>query len=152
MLDRSSRPRMIPAQTTEAAAERITRHRRQRLGVRLIAELTGVSPAARATGAETGGMLRLKDLTPAEPVARYACQEPEGLIHLCIKKTWRLERVGYRITPCRQLRAIACRALDHGSCHKSLAFTARPASVPKDRFGDIHLWRWRRQGRKVRWA
>ena len=47
----------------------------------------------------TGARLsRLKDLTPAEPVVRYAYKAPGGLIHLDIKKPGRFERVGHRIT------------------------------------------------------
>jgi transposase InsO family protein len=98
MLDRSSRPRVIPAQTAEALAERIITHRRQRLCGRHIAELTGVSPATVSRVLRRAGLSRLKDLAPAEPVVRYTYKEPGGLIHLDIKKLGRFERVGHRIT------------------------------------------------------
>ena len=45
MLDGSSRPRVIPTQTTAALAERIITLRRQRRCGRHIAQQTGVSPA-----------------------------------------------------------------------------------------------------------
>lgn len=98
MQDRSSRPKVIPRQTTEALAERIITHRRQRLCGRHIAELTGVSPATVSRVLRRAGLSRLKDLAPAEPVVRYAYKEPGGLIHLDIKKLGRFERVGHRIT------------------------------------------------------
>jgi transposase InsO family protein len=98
MLDRSSRPRMIPRQTAEALAERIITHRRQRLCGRHIAELTGVSPATVSRVLRRAGLSRLRDLAPPEPVVRYEYKEPGGLIHLDIKKLGRFERVGHRIT------------------------------------------------------
>lgn len=98
MQDRSSRPKLIPTQTAEALAERIITHRRQRLCGRHIAELTGVSPATVSRVLRRAGLSRLKDLTPTEPVVRYAYKEPGGLIHLDIKKLGRFERVGHRIT------------------------------------------------------
>ena len=98
MQDRSSRPRLIPAQTAEALAERIITHRRQRLCGRHIAELTGVSPATVSRVLKRAGLSRLCDLVPAAPVVRYEYKEPGGLIHLDIKKLGRFKRVGHRIT------------------------------------------------------
>jgi transposase len=98
MQDRSSRPKVIPTQSAEALAQRIITHRRQRLCGRHIAELTGVSPATVSRVLRRAGLSRLKDLTPAEPVVRYAYKEPSGLIHLDIKKLGRFERVGHSIT------------------------------------------------------
>ena len=98
MQDRSSRPKLIPTQTTEALAERIITHRRQRLCGRHIAELTGVSPATVSRVLKRAGLSRLRDLVPPEPVRRYEYKETGGLIHLDIKKLGRFERVGHRIT------------------------------------------------------
>ena len=98
MQDRSSRPKLIPTQTTEALAERIITHRRQRICGRHIAELTGVSPATVSRVLKRAGLSRLRDLVPPEPVRRYEYKETGGLIHLDIKKLGRFERVGHRIT------------------------------------------------------
>jgi transposase InsO family protein len=98
MQDRSSRPKVIPNQTTEALAERIITHRRQRLCGRHIADLTGVSPATVSRVLKRAGLSRLRDLVPPEPIRRYDYKEPGGLIHLDIKKLGRFERVGHRIT------------------------------------------------------
>lgn len=188
MQDRSSRPKVILTQTTEALAERIITHHRQRLCGGHIAELTGVSPATVSRVLRHAGLSRLRDLVPAEPIKRYDYKEPGRLIHLDIKKLGRFERVGHRIsgdrtgqsnargvgwefvhvciddasriavtgiypdekavsviaalrsavayyhrlsikvsrvmTHSRRLQAIACRAMDNGSCYKSFAFTA----------------------------
>lgn len=86
MLDRSSRPKVIPRQTFEALAERIITHRRQRLSGGHIAELIGVSPATVSRVLQGAGLSRLRDLAPPEPVVRYTYGEPGGLIHLDIKK------------------------------------------------------------------
>jgi len=64
MLDRSSRPDVIPTQTAEALAERIITHRRQRLCGRHVAELTGVSPATVSRVLRRAGLSRLRDLVP----------------------------------------------------------------------------------------
>lgn len=98
MRDRSSRPKVIPNQTTEALAARIITHRRQRPCGFHIAELTGVSPATVSRVPKLAGHSRLRDLVPAEPVRRYDDEDPGGLIHLDIKKLGRFERVGHRIT------------------------------------------------------
>ncbi len=98
MQDRSSRPKLIPTQTTEVLAERIITQRRQRLCGRHIAELTGVSPATVSRVLKRAGLSRLRDLVPPEPVLRYDYKEPGGLIHLDIKKLGRFERVGHWIT------------------------------------------------------
>lgn len=98
MQDRSSRPKVIPTQTTEALAERIITHRRQRLCGRHIAELTGVSPATVSRVLRRTWLSRLRDLVPAEPIKRYDYKEPGRLIHLDIKKLGRFERVGHRIS------------------------------------------------------
>ena len=98
MQDRSSRPKVIPTQTTEALAERIITHHRQRLCGGHIAELTGVSPATVSRVLRRAGLSRLRDLVPAEPIKRYDYKEPGRLIHLDIKKLGRFERVGHRIS------------------------------------------------------
>ena len=98
MQDRSPRPKVIPNQTAKALAGRIITLRRQRLCGRHIALQTGVSPATVSRVLRRGGLSRLRDLAPAEPVVRYEDKEPGGLIHLDIKKLVRFERVGHRIT------------------------------------------------------
>ena len=65
MADRSSRPKVIPAQTAEALAGRIITLRRQRLCGRHIALQTGISPAPVSRVLRRAGLSRLRDLAPA---------------------------------------------------------------------------------------
>ena len=110
--DRASRPKRIPTQSAEALAERIIRHRRQRLCGRHIAGLPGVNPDTLSRVLRRAGLSWLKDRAPPEPVVHSAYREPGGPIDLDIRKIGRFERVGHRITPSRRLQAIACRATD----------------------------------------
>lgn len=98
MADRSSRPRVMPAMTGQAATERIVALRRQRWTGRHIALEVGVSPATVSRVLKRAGLSRLKDIAPAEPIRRYERDNPGEMIHIDIKKLGRFERVGHRIT------------------------------------------------------
>lgn len=98
MMDRSSRPKVIPGRIEPAVAERVIALRRKRLTGRHIAMETGVSPATVSRVLKRAGLSRMKDIEPAEPVVRYEYKEPGGLIHLDIKRLGRFDRVGHRIT------------------------------------------------------
>jgi len=98
MLDRPSRPHVMPNQTGQALAERIISLRRLRLTGKHIATETGVSPATVSRVLKRAGLSRLKDIEPAAPTVRYEYAQPGGLIHLDIKRLGRFERVGHRIT------------------------------------------------------
>jgi transposase InsO family protein len=98
MVDRSSRPHVMPGMTRQDVAERIVALRRQWLTGRHIAVAVGVSPATVSRVLRRAGLSRLKDLEPAEPVRRYVHETPGQMIHIDIKKLGRFERVGHRIT------------------------------------------------------
>jgi len=98
MMDRSSRPKIVPRQIDQALAERIIALRRERLTGKHIAMETGVCPATVSRVLRRAGLSRMKDLEPAEPVVWYAYSEPGGLIHLDIKRLGRFDRIGLRIT------------------------------------------------------
>ena len=98
MVDRSSRPHVMPGMTRQDVAERIVALRRQRLTGRHIAVAVSVSPATVSRVLRRAGLSRLKDLEPAEPVRRYVHETPGQMIHIDIKKLGRFERVGHRIT------------------------------------------------------
>ena len=98
MVDRSSRPHVMPGMTRQAVAERIVALRRQRLTGKHIAMAVGVSPATVSRVLRRAGLSRLKDIEPAEPVRRYEREHPGEMIHIDIKKLGRFERVGHRIT------------------------------------------------------
>ncbi len=68
MVDRSSRPIVIPGLTEQAIAERIVALRRQRLTGKHIASETGVSPATVSRVLKRAGLSRLRDIGPAEPI------------------------------------------------------------------------------------
>jgi transposase InsO family protein len=98
MMDRSSRPKVIPRQIAQALAERVIALRRKRLTGKHIAMEAGVSPATVSRVLKRAGLSRMKDIEPAEPVVRYEYSKPGGLIHLDIKRLGRFDRVGHRIT------------------------------------------------------
>ncbi|MER9676937.1 IS481 family transposase [Mesorhizobium sp. M0208] len=98
MVDRSSRPTVIPGMTDQAVADRIAALPRRRLTGKHIAMEVGVSPATVSRVLKRAGLSRLKDIKPAEPVRRYEREHPGDMIHIDIKKLGRFERVGHRIT------------------------------------------------------
>jgi transposase InsO family protein len=98
MVDRSSRPTVIPGMTDQAVADRIAALRRRRLTGKHIALEVGVSPATVSRVLKRAGLSRLKDIEPAEPVRRYEREHPGDMIHIDIKKLGRFEQVGHRIT------------------------------------------------------
>ncbi|TIL83423.1 MAG: IS481 family transposase [Mesorhizobium sp.] len=98
MVDRSSRPIVMPGMTEQAVVERIVTLRRQRLTGKHIANETGVSPATVSRVLKRAGLSRLRDIEPAEPIRRYEREHPGDMIHIDIKKLGRFERVGHRIT------------------------------------------------------
>ena len=81
MVDRSSRPHVMPGMTRQDVAERIVALRRQRLTGRHIAVAVGVSPATVSRVLRRAGLSRLKDLEPAEPVRRYVRETPGEMSH-----------------------------------------------------------------------
>jgi transposase InsO family protein len=98
MVDRSSRPTVMPSLTEQAVAERIVALRRQRLTGKHIAHEVGVSPATVSRVLKRAGLSRLRDIEPAEPVRRYERDNPGEMIHIDIKKLGRFSQVGHRIT------------------------------------------------------
>ena len=132
MVDRSSRPHVMPGMTRQDVAERIVALRRQRLTGKHIAVAVGVSPATVSRVLRRAGLSRLKDLEPAEPVRRYEHETPGEMIHIDIKKLGRFERVGHRITGDRTARQsprhrLGIRPRLHRRClpHRLLADPAR---------------------------
>ncbi|QPC89684.1 IS481 family transposase [Mesorhizobium sp. INR15] len=98
MVDRSSRPHVMPGMTGQAVAERIMALRRRRLTGKHIAMEVGVSPATVSRVLKRAGLSRLKDIEPAEPIRRYEREHPGEMIHIDIKKLGRFSQVGHRIT------------------------------------------------------
>lgn len=98
MVDRSSRPTVMPSLTEQSVAERIAALRRQRLTGKHIAHEVGVSPATVSRVLKRAGLSRLRDIEPAEPVRRYEREHPGEMIHIDIKKLGRFSQVGHRIT------------------------------------------------------
>jgi len=54
--------------------------------------------------AGTGGLSKLSDLEPREPVQRYEHKEPGDLLHIDTKKLGRIERPSHRVTGNRKQR------------------------------------------------
>ena len=98
MIDRSSRPAVMPKATAFQVVERIVELRRRRWTGRPIAHDVGVSPATVSRVLKRAGLASLKNVEPGEPARRYEYSEPGGLIHIDIKKLGRFARAGHRVT------------------------------------------------------
>src|SRR6516162_10037124 len=96
--DRSSRPHRLRRPTPQAVVDQIEKLRRQRWTGKQIAAETGVSPATVSRVLRRLGLNQLSALEPAEPIRRYARENPGELIHIDIKKLGRIGSVGHRIT------------------------------------------------------
>ena len=96
MCDRSSGRRHLSRQTDEALALRVTGLRRQRLTGAQIALETDISMTTVSRILNRAGLSRIRDIAPAEPVIRYEYRKPGGLIHLDIKRPFRIDLVGHR--------------------------------------------------------
>jgi transposase InsO family protein len=105
LVDRSSRPHRSPRQIHPIVVEEILRLRRRRQTGPQIASRVGSSPATVARVLARGGLSRLKNLDPKQPVRRYQRDHPGELIHIDIKKLGRIQVVGHRITGNRRQRA-----------------------------------------------
>ena len=89
LLDRSSRPRRSPNQTSSAVRDRIVALRRQhRWGADHLAYETGVAASTiqRILHVEGIGRLDRGDRSTAAPVRRYQRDRPGELIHVDVKK------------------------------------------------------------------
>ncbi len=100
VMDRSSSPKPSPANGSGFGGKN-RNHRPSSTATDRQAHRHGdwCFPCHRQPCSGTGPVcVRLKDITPAEPVVRYEYAEPGGLIHLDIKRLGRFHRVGHRIT------------------------------------------------------
>ena len=104
LLDRSSRPRRIPHQTSAERAELVLQLRRCRLTAREIALKLRMPRSTVSAVLKRHGMGRLRDLEPPEPVVRYERAAPGDLLHLDVKKLGRIRGIGHRITGDRRDR------------------------------------------------
>jgi len=98
LLDRSSRPHQLRAQTPARIVRRIEKLRRQRMTTARIASEVGVSRSTVSRVLAKAGLSRLSDLDPEEPVRRYERAQPGELLHIDTKKLGRIVRIGHRIT------------------------------------------------------
>ena len=97
LMDRSSRPKSLPADAG-GDVEQVEVLRRQRFTGKQIAADRGVSPATVSRILRRLGLNRMRDLEPAEPGRRYERDHPGDMIHIDIKKLGRFDKVGHRIT------------------------------------------------------
>jgi transposase InsO family protein len=95
--DRSSRPHRTHAIDSSTGAL-IIELRRERMTVRRIAVIAGVSVSTVARVCRRGGMNRLSRIDPPPPVHRYERERPGELLHIDVKRLGRFDRVGHRIT------------------------------------------------------
>jgi transposase InsO family protein len=104
LLDRSSRPHRIPGLTPSDRSELVLQLRRTRMTGPEIARKLRMARSTVAAVLKRGGLARLRDLEPEQPIIRYEREKPGELIHLDIKKLGRIVKVGHRITGDRRDR------------------------------------------------
>ena len=98
LVERSSRPRRMPTQTSTEMTAQIVALRRRRLTGSEIAARLGLARSTVARILQRSGLGRLRSLEPPEPVRRYEKQFPGELLHLDIKKLGRIGTIGHRVT------------------------------------------------------
>ena len=96
--DHSSRPKSSPRSIRPQTALAIVELRRRRLTHAHIAASLGVSESTVGRVLRRGGLSRLRDLEPSEPIVRYEHEKPGDLVHIDTKKLGRIERMSHRIT------------------------------------------------------
>ena len=104
LLDRSCRPHRLPTLTEPDRTELILRLRRLRMTGPEIARKLRMPRSTVAAVLKRGGLPRLRDLEPEQPIIRYERSRPGELIHLDVKKLGRIARVGHRVTGNRRDR------------------------------------------------
>ena len=107
LVDRSSRP-----QRTHSI-DRSTRHlivklRRNRMTVRRIAAIAGVSVSSVARICGAAGLSRLSNLDPPPVPRRYERERAGELLHMDMKRLGRFDAVGHRITRTRSRGGPRC--------------------------------------------
>ena len=98
LLDRSSRPAVMPRITPEDRSKLIVELRRCRLSGPEIATALRMAPSTVAAVLRRAGLQRLGPLQPPAPLRRYERERPGELVHVDTKKLGRIERVGHRVT------------------------------------------------------
>lgn len=98
LLDRSSRPVVMPRITPEDRSQLIVELRRCRLSGPEIATALRMAHSTVAEVLRRAGLQRLAPLEAPPPVRRYERKVPGELIHVDTKKLGRIQGVGHRIT------------------------------------------------------
>ena len=98
LVDRSSRPRSHPRQTSPTIALGIKVLRHQRWSCRQIAAAVGVSSATAARILRQAGLSRRGRCEAPAAIQRYEHPRPGDLLHLDTKKLGRIQGLGHRIT------------------------------------------------------
>lgn len=98
LLDRSSRPLRTRTALNDALLQRIEQLRRQRMPMRRIATVVGLSVATVSRVLAHLSLSSLSALDPKEPVVRYEREAPGELLHMDMKKLGRIAAPGHRAT------------------------------------------------------
>jgi transposase len=105
LIDRKSRPHRTRCRIPAPLAQRVERLRRERMPMRSIAAIVGLSLATVSRFLARLGLSSLKALEPRPAVIRYEHAAPGDLLHLDTKKLARFQRVGHRITNNRYVKS-----------------------------------------------
>jgi transposase InsO family protein len=99
LLDRSSRPRRIPARTPARRIEAIVALRRLRMTAKEIAEVLGMALSTVSLWLRRVGLGKRSRLEPPEPPNRYERRRPGELVHVDIKQLGRISvrGAGHRV-------------------------------------------------------
>ncbi len=98
LVDRSSRPRLLPRATPADRVESMLRLRRLRLTSAEIAEVLSMPQSTVCAVLKRSGLGRLSRLQPPEPPNRYERRNAGELVHVDVKKLGRIARPGHRVT------------------------------------------------------
>jgi transposase InsO family protein len=98
LVDKSSRPDVMPTMLPVKTADKIEALRRKGLTYAQISELLKVPHSTVAIVAKRRGVAELSSLDPREPARRYEREAPGDLVHFDTKKLGRITYLGHRIT------------------------------------------------------
>lgn len=104
LVDRSSRPRRVPARTTAERERLIVQLRRLRFTGPQIAECLRMAVSTVGAVLDRHGLGRLPRSEPTGPIVSYERERPGELLHIDVKKLGRIGRPGHRVNDDRTTR------------------------------------------------
>jgi len=98
LIDKSSRPAVMPSMVPDKTANKIEQLRRRGLTYAQIAATLKMPHSTVAAVCKRLGVANLRSLDPREPARRYEREAPGDLVHFDTKKLGRIRYLGHRMT------------------------------------------------------